>query len=201
MPQRYRYVDLIAQGTLPVDSRVEQATGRLFNKKVAIEPSKVAKNLKHRYRCPDMECNQSQSEDMAQQNRPVGPVIWNGVHLERCQEERGIGHTVGQIEDTLPALESILNGSSMLDKVLCIKLVDALLVQNSSQDVRVEDPPDQGLHHYHKGDETSSHIGDQKWNDRRIGDDERHKDIRGPKDVKVLEHDQIPSEVRAVHVL
>jgi len=147
-----------------------------------------------------MESNQSQSEDMAEEDRSIGPVVRDRVHLERSQEKRGVCHAVGQIEDTLPALERILGSATVFDKVLGIELVVALLLQHASEDIGMEDTPDKRLNHHHERQETRAGVGDQEWDHGRVKDDERHKDIVGSEDVKVLEDNEIPSEIGVVHV-
>jgi len=138
---------------------------------------------------------------MAQKNSAVGPVVRNGVHFESSQEECSIGHSVGEIVDTLPALECILDSSAVLDEMLGVELVIALLLQHGSEDVRVDDAPNKGLHDNHKRQEAWASVGDQKWDHCAIEKDKSHKDIVGAERIKVLEDDQVPSEVGAVNVL
>src|SRR6476661_6400006 len=96
---------------LPVDASVEETVGGLLDKEITVEPAKIAQDLKYRDRGPDVQRNQGKPKDMTQQNRSICPVIRNRVHLKRRQKEGRIGHRVGKVENTLPALECVLDGA------------------------------------------------------------------------------------------
>lgn len=137
---------------------------------------------------------------MSQKNSSVGPVVRDRVHLEGSKEEGRIGHRVGQVENALPALEGVLDSASVLDEMLGIELVDTLLLKDRAQNIRMEDSPDKRLDHHHKGQEPGTGVGNKERSDGGVKDDEGDKDIVGSEDVKVLEDDQIPTEVGVVHV-
>lgn len=148
-----------------------------------------------------MQRNQSQTKNVSQQHSSISPVIRDRVHLEGCKEKGCIGHRVGQVKNTLPALEGVLDSSSVLDEMFGIELVDTLLLQYGSQDIRMEDSPEERLDDHHEGQEPGAGVGDEEGGDGGVEDNEGDKDVVGAEDVKVLENDQVPTEVSVVHVL
>ncbi len=68
---KYLTVSDIFELSIPVDTSVLQFGGKLVDKKVAVEPAKVAQNIQHRRRHPQMEGNQCRAQHMTKQKLAI----------------------------------------------------------------------------------------------------------------------------------